>query len=70
MVCEWLCPNCDRKFYSSNDSRDEAFVECANCGEEVENFYFRGKRRERDQRAYKQLDLWTIVTINIHSFKC
>ncbi len=40
MVREWLCPHCERKFYSANESRDRKYVDCAYCGMQVANPYF------------------------------
>ncbi len=37
---DWLCPYCDRKFYSAFASREKPIIECANCGEKVANPYF------------------------------
>ena len=42
MVSEWMCPHCNLKFYSANEQRDEEYVSCASCGEEVANPYFEG----------------------------
>lgn len=56
MASEWLCPYCNRKFFSIDEKRDEEYVSCANCGEKVENPYFQGNRGERDERYYKQLN--------------
>ena len=43
MVSVWLCPHCDRKFYSCDEKRNKEYVKCANCGEEVANPYFEGE---------------------------
>ncbi len=42
MVSEWLCPYCNRKFYSAEEERDKEYVTCIYCGEEVVNPYFEG----------------------------
>ncbi len=40
MASDWLCPYCDRKFYSAFASREKPVIKCANCGEKVANPYF------------------------------
>ncbi len=43
VVSEWLCPGCNRKFYSANEERDKEYVTCPNCDEEVVNSCFEGR---------------------------
>ena len=51
MVSEWLCPHCNRNFYSSNEERDKEYVSCANCGEEVANPYFEGISDSKNDKS-------------------
>ena len=43
-MVEWVCPHCERKFYSANESGDKNMVECIYCGEKFSNPYFTGEQ--------------------------